>query len=147
MPIPKTAKKGLGSIRTNMDRAFRGIPPHKAYLRIGSLEMEKARRMKEKEALLARLGVIEARCRELDEEKHRLLKVSGEKSSGKKTLKAPPPLPTPARAPKTAVPKETTEPAPAPAPAAETIARPARTHVPKRHRAFSSSPGGLRFKY
>ncbi|MEH0021879.1 MAG: hypothetical protein V6Z89_19650 [Desulfobacter sp.] len=147
MPIPKTARKGLGSIRTNMDRAFRGIPPHKAYLKIGSIEMEKARRMKEKDALMARLGVIETRCRELDEEKRRLLKVSGEKPSGK--IKPPGPPATRPPAPRAAAaPAEKSS----PAPATEAVADPrppARIEAPvqKRDRAFSRSPGGLRFKY
>lgn len=84
MTIPKTAKKGLGSIRTNTDRAYRGIPVHKAYLKIGSIEMEKDRRMSERKALLARLEEIDARCRELDDEKRRLLFLSGERRDGLK---------------------------------------------------------------
>ena len=79
MTIPKTARKGLGNIKTNGNRAFRGISLHRAYLKVGSIEMEKERRMVEKHALLGRLEEIDARCRELDETKHRLLVFSGEK--------------------------------------------------------------------
>ncbi|MCG8638169.1 MAG: hypothetical protein MI862_00445 [Desulfobacterales bacterium] len=84
MTIPKTAKKGLGSIRTHTDRAYRGIPVHKAYLKIGSIEMEKDRRMNERKALQTRIEEIDTRCRELDEEKRRLLFLSGERKNGLK---------------------------------------------------------------
>ena len=83
MTIPKTARKGLGNIKTNGNRAFRGISPHRVYLQIGSIEMEKERQMTEKHALLGRLEEIDARCRELDETKHRLLVFSGEKTGEK----------------------------------------------------------------
>jgi len=80
MTIPLTVKRGLGSIRTNSDRT--GIRVHKAYLRVGSLEMEKERRLTERRALMTRVAQIDARCRELDAEKNLLLNLAGETPEG-----------------------------------------------------------------
>ena len=151
MTIPRTAKKGLGSIRTNMDRAFRGMPVHKAYLKIGSIEMEKDRRMSEKRALLARLAELDARCRELDAEKLRLLVLSGQgkpvaATAGQDTPLPSAPHPKP-RAPKTDLPEEKSPAAPVMARAPENRVPENRAPARRKRQAVSGSPGRLNFKY
>jgi hypothetical protein len=49
--------------------------PYRAYLRIGSLEMEKARRSKERESAMLRVNGIDERFRQIEAEKAELLKV------------------------------------------------------------------------
>lgn len=66
-------RKGLGNIRTNADRVEGSNATYKAYLRIGALEMEKARRLNEKRQIDQRTKIIEARIEQIDDEKAHLL--------------------------------------------------------------------------
>lgn len=75
MPITKRKIKSLRDIRTNADRKDQFVEPYKGYLRLGSLEMERARQLKERKKLEERIKKIEARCRQIDGEKAWLLKV------------------------------------------------------------------------
>lgn len=80
MPIPqKTSLKTLKTIRTSVSLLDRVVKPHKAYLRIGSLEMERARKLTERRAVQAKLDEIDARCAEIDAEKCFLLTLIGER--------------------------------------------------------------------
>ena len=65
--------RGLANIRTRSGTRDQVSEPYKAFLRIGSLEMEKARRGKEKESALNRVQNIDARFREIEAEKSELL--------------------------------------------------------------------------
>ena len=65
--------RGLQDIRTHSGRIDQTFQPYKAYLRIGVLEMEKARRNKERESALHRVKIIEERFQAIDMEKTALL--------------------------------------------------------------------------
>jgi hypothetical protein len=73
MSLPKKTIRGLASIRTRSGTRDQVSEPYKVFLRIGSLEMEKARRGKEKESALNRVQNIDARFREIEAEKSELL--------------------------------------------------------------------------
>jgi hypothetical protein len=77
MPSPKKTIRGLANIRTRSGSHDQVSEPYKAFLRIGSLEMEKARRSMEKESALNRVEKIDARFREIEDEKSELLEVIG----------------------------------------------------------------------
>ena len=66
MPRSKTAMRGLADLRTLTGRSDTQIPPHKAYLRISFLELERARRMQEVRTYRDRFEVIRGRFREID---------------------------------------------------------------------------------
>jgi hypothetical protein len=74
MAIPKKNIRGLQNIRSHSGRGDQVSEPYKVFLRIGSLEMEKARRGKEKESAMLRVKVINERFQEIDSEKAELLK-------------------------------------------------------------------------
>ena len=76
MSIPqKKIIRGLQNIRTYSSSSDQVSEPYKDFLRIGALEMEKARRGKERESAILKVKVIDARFREIDAEKTELLKV------------------------------------------------------------------------
>jgi hypothetical protein len=82
MSLPKRTIRGLANIRTRSGTRDQVSEPYKAFLRIGSLEMEKARRGKEKESALNRVHNIDARFREIDAEKSELLEAIGITATG-----------------------------------------------------------------
>jgi len=73
MAPPKRKIRGLQNIRTLSGRENLALPPHKAYMRIACLEMEKARRGVERDSALGRVQNIETRFREIDMEKAEIL--------------------------------------------------------------------------
>jgi len=77
MPLSNSIKT-VANIRTNTNRTDQINKPHLAYLRIGSLEMERERKLTEKRSILERVKKIDDRCKEIDNEKARLLKSIGE---------------------------------------------------------------------
>jgi hypothetical protein len=74
--------RGLANIRTRSGTRDQVSEPYQAFLRIGSLEMEKARRGKEKESALNRVQNIDARFLEIDAEKSELLEAIGITATG-----------------------------------------------------------------
>ena len=74
MAIAKKNIRGLQNIRSHSGRVDQVSEHYKAFLRIGCLEMEKARRGKEKESAMLRVKVINERFQEIDAEKAKLLK-------------------------------------------------------------------------
>ena len=82
MAIPKRSRKGLQSIMTHADRSIRAIRPHRAFMRVSAIELEKARRQTERIALVQRMREIDQRCRDLDSEKNQLLLLMGERQAG-----------------------------------------------------------------
>jgi len=82
MSLPKITIRGLANIRTRSGTRDQVSEPYKAFLRIGSLEMEKARRGKEKESALNRVQNIDARFREIEAEKSELLEAIGITATG-----------------------------------------------------------------
>jgi hypothetical protein len=59
----------MKDIRSSSGKVDHLSHPHMAYLRISVLEMEKARRNKEKESALCRVRAIDERLREIETEK------------------------------------------------------------------------------
>lgn len=76
MPLTRPIR-GLNNIRTRSGTSDQVSEPYKAFLRIGSLEMEKARRSKERESAMLRVQNIDSRFREIDAEKEELLESTG----------------------------------------------------------------------
>jgi len=71
--------RGLRDIRTRSGRVDRDDAPYMAYMKIGSLEMEKARREKEKSSAEFRIRNIDMRLAEIEVEKDATLKSLGER--------------------------------------------------------------------
>jgi hypothetical protein len=83
MTIPKRTIRGVQEIRTlsgNVDRIARHYMP---YMKITCLEMEKARRGKEREIAMHRVKDIDARFMEIEAEKAALLQAIDEDNRGK----------------------------------------------------------------
>ncbi len=68
--------RGLRDIRTHAGNAEK--TPHRLYMQITCLEMERARRSKERASASRRVEDIDARFKEIDAEKRRLLEAIGE---------------------------------------------------------------------
>lgn len=77
----KSNLRGLRDIRTRSGRVDSSAVPYMAYMKIGCLEMEKARREKEKFSAQGRIKNIDARLSEIESEKGELLTCLGERSS------------------------------------------------------------------
>jgi hypothetical protein len=73
MAIPSRTIRGLQDIHTHSGRVSEAAIPYKAYMRLSCLEMEKFRRTQEKASAMTRVRNIEARFREIDEEKAAIL--------------------------------------------------------------------------
>jgi hypothetical protein len=65
--------RGLQNIRTLSGRAYSTSEPHHVYMKITVLEMEKARRTKERQSAMSRVENIDARSRAIEAEKAKLL--------------------------------------------------------------------------
>lgn len=78
MEIKKTADiRGVREIRTYAGRVDAVGLPYLAFMKISCLEMEKARREKEKSSALARIRNIDARIRDIENEKKSILEGLG----------------------------------------------------------------------
>lgn len=73
--------KGLRDIRTHAGTIEKAVQPHKLYMQITCLEMEKARRGKERASALRRVADVDARFKEIEAEKDRLVQALGEHAS------------------------------------------------------------------
>ncbi len=71
MAIPR---KGLSHVRTLSGRVDQVALPYRAYMQITCLEMEKARRGRERESANKRVREIDARLAEIDKEQQELFK-------------------------------------------------------------------------
>ena len=65
--------RGLKNIPTLSRRADQRAAPHRTYMQITCLEMEKARRGSERQAASRRIADLDARIKEIEEEKQALL--------------------------------------------------------------------------
>lgn len=74
--------RGLKDIRTRSGRVDRVGIPYMAYMNVSCLEMEKARREKERLSALARVKDIDRRLQEIEAEKDLVLKRLGERKPG-----------------------------------------------------------------
>lgn len=75
--------KGLRDLRTRSGRVDRAHVPYLAYMKISCLEMEKARRAKERQSAQTRIDSIDERVAELNAEKDALLVQLGERSGNR----------------------------------------------------------------
>jgi len=71
--------RGVRDIRTRSGRVEREGVPYMAFMKISCLEMEKARREKEKSSSECRIKNIDARLAEIESEKERILIQLGER--------------------------------------------------------------------
>lgn len=74
MAIPKKILKRLQDIRTLSGKVDQADVPHKAYMRLSCLEMEKYRRGKERDSAMHRIESIDSRFRDIEVEKVGILK-------------------------------------------------------------------------
>jgi hypothetical protein len=79
MAIPT---KGLNSIRTLSGRVDQVSLPYRIYMQITCLEMERARRDKERQSGTRRIMEIDARLKEIDQVKQELLQAVSTKGQG-----------------------------------------------------------------
>ncbi len=86
-------KRGMREIRTISSLADVRNVPHKAYMKISALEMEKFRRGQEREKAMQRIREIDERFEEIDAEVAELLQHIGvnDGAAPKKTSEQPPP--------------------------------------------------------
>lgn len=95
MAIPR---RGVSNIRTRSGTVDQADIAFKTYLKMSCLEMERARRSKERESAMQRVKLIDARFQEIDAEKDDLLKSqgerNGERSNGKPIDARPNPAPS-----------------------------------------------------
>jgi hypothetical protein len=70
--------RSVRDIRTYSGRVDAGGVPYMGYLKIGCLEMEKARREKERDGALARVRNIDSRIHDIDTERDLILRKLGE---------------------------------------------------------------------
>jgi len=101
MATPKRNMRGLQDIRTLSGRVDQTSLPYRAYLKVGCLEMEKARRRKERDSASHRIENIDARMEEIEDEKAALLEALAERDKGCPTAaldSGPEPEPPPRRA-------------------------------------------------
>jgi hypothetical protein len=73
MAIPDRTTRGLQCVQTLSKNKHLEVPPHKAYIKIACLEMERARRGSEREAAMRRVRIIDERFKAIDAEKEALL--------------------------------------------------------------------------
>ncbi|MBM9521227.1 hypothetical protein JWG39_15510 [Desulforhopalus vacuolatus] len=69
---PKNSIRSVKDIRTHSGSIDQAAIPYKAYMRISCLEMERARRLKEKKQTMARVDLIDSRIEEIEAEKQAL---------------------------------------------------------------------------
>jgi hypothetical protein len=80
-------------MRTLSGRVDQTFFPHKTFLRIACLEMERFRRMQERASAMRRVGNIDRRSGEIDAEKDRLLRALGGPRSEIAPKESPGPAP------------------------------------------------------
>jgi|TARA_B110000503_G_scaffold64163_1_gene101196 hypothetical protein len=82
MAINGRSPKSVSSIRTHSGRAGDGNTTHRDYFKVGALELERSRRVKERDAANSRLTIINARIDEIDNEKAKLLEAAAAVNDG-----------------------------------------------------------------
>ena len=142
MAIPRTTRRGLANIKTGASSKVGADKPHLAYLRLGSLEMERQHRLLERANAVQRIRELDLRLRQLEAEKARLLQTVESGPPPELPRETPPARPSAARPPR-----------PQADGGGEAKAQPrispgavATTPV-KRERGATAEAGGFRFRY
>lgn len=73
MPIQRKCFRSVKDIKTHAGSVGQTFYPHKAFMKISCLEMERAHRIKERESARLRIETINDRLNEIDREKNVLL--------------------------------------------------------------------------
>ena len=81
MAIQKRNIRGLQHINTLSGNVYQTVIPYKAYMKLSCLEMEKARRGKERESASHRVSEIDKRFEEIEAEKSSIFKDLEEQES------------------------------------------------------------------
>ena len=100
MTIQKRNIRGLQDVPTLSGRVDQTALPYKAYMKVACLEMEKVRRGKERESASFRVKNIDARFKEIEDEKAALLLALAKRDKGRPTDardSGPKPEPPPSR--------------------------------------------------
>jgi hypothetical protein len=87
MAEQKKFLRGLRDIRTLSARVDAAAAPYMGYMKIASLEMERARRLREKNSALNLVHNIDARFQDMDAEKDRLLHALGDRVADGRPLR------------------------------------------------------------
>ena len=82
MALPKRTIRGLQDIHTHSGRVDETHQPYKAYMKIAALEMEKARRNKERESANKRIQDIDTRFKDIEDEKQKIVQALEQHSKG-----------------------------------------------------------------
>ncbi len=94
MAIPR---KTMRDIRTLSGKVDRIANPYMAYMQITCLEMEKARKGREKASALQRVENLDGRLRDIETEKASLLRALAERGAAGVETQAPAGRPAPSR--------------------------------------------------
>ena len=95
MAIPRKTMRDIHTLSGRVDRIAN---PHMAYMQITCLEMEKARKGRERASALQRVEIINARLRDIEGEKAALLRALAERGVAPATPQpSPGSCPTPSR--------------------------------------------------
>jgi hypothetical protein len=98
MPVAKRNLRSLRDIKTLSGRAGDDALPHRGYMRLACLEMEKARRMLEWKNAIRRLQQIDARLQEIEAEEAVIRRRLGSPTeTPQETVPPGRPMPGPAR--------------------------------------------------
>ncbi|MCL5124539.1 MAG: hypothetical protein M1511_08600 [Deltaproteobacteria bacterium] len=82
MGIRRSANiRGVRDIRTYSGRVDAGSVPYLAYMKVSCLEMEKARRERERNSALARIQNIDSRIHDIEAERNLIIRKIGEHQS------------------------------------------------------------------
>lgn len=73
MPIQRKGLRSVKDIKTHAGSVGQTFSPHKVFMKISCLEMERARRIKERESAQLRIKTINDRLMAIDMEKSTLL--------------------------------------------------------------------------
>ena len=73
MPVQQKRLRSMKDIKTHVGSGGKTFYPHKAFMKISCLEMERAHRVKESESAQLRIQAINDRLNEIDMEKNILL--------------------------------------------------------------------------
>lgn len=83
MTIPKSNIRGIQEIRTLSGRTDTVAETYRIYMRLTCLEMEKARRAKERTSASHRVSSIDSRFKDIEAEKTELLKMLGDEDKAR----------------------------------------------------------------
>ncbi len=73
MPVQRKCLRSMKDIKTHAGSGGQTFYPHKAFMKISCLEMERAHRVKERESARLRIQAINDRLNEIEMEKNMLL--------------------------------------------------------------------------